>query len=77
MPTHADTEGQITALVAAWARRIGVTTDLPVRAATERAAAAHEAGATLPEACGLARSLLTSWLRHPANTARTPDRNVA
>jgi hypothetical protein len=77
MRTNRDAEEHIAGAVTAWARWMGVDEPGAIRVATERATEAYRDGATIAEACGLARGFVLSWLRHPANGGRRPGRAAA
>jgi hypothetical protein len=67
MRTKRDGEAHIAAAIQAWAHCMGIEGVDPIRVATERATAEYRHGATVSEACGVARGFVLSWQRHPAN----------
>ena len=77
MWTRPDPEAEITEAVRGWVHWMGVDEPAPLGVATQRATEAYRQGATMSDACGLARAFVLSWLRHPANTGRAFRRDVA
>ena len=70
MTTDALAEAKVNSAVENWAHALGVCDERPIHAATAHATVALRRGATVGDACSVARSYVISWIRHPSNAGR-------